>query len=124
MYITAREITPLPGRLQDTITAGTQLVQEMNQRFGSAMAASTEIGGNPNKLWVTGFWPALSDYQSFIESYMTDPELTGKMNMFSSFISEAQDQIGQGIRQPGEIKAFAQMHRGRIKSTHFQEGLE
>ena len=53
MYITAREVTPLPGRLQDTITAGTQLVQEMNQKFGSAMAASTEIGGNPNKLWVT-----------------------------------------------------------------------
>jgi len=124
MYITAREVIPLPGRLQDTITAGTQLVQEMNQKFGSAMAASTEIGGNPNKLWVTGFWPALSDYQSFIESYMTDPELTGKMNMFSSFISEAQDQIGQVIRQPGERKAFAQMHRGRIKSTHFQEGLE
>ncbi|MBG01636.1 MAG: hypothetical protein CL470_05120 [Acidimicrobiaceae bacterium] len=124
MYVTAREIIPLPGRLQDTIASGTQLIQEMNQRYGSAMATSTEIGGNPNKLWITGFWPALSDYQSFTESYMSDPELTQKMNMFSSFVSEVQDQIGQVIRQPGERKAFTQMHRGRIKNTHFEEGLE
>jgi len=124
MYITSREIIPLPGRLQDTIAIGTQMVGHMNQKYGSAMATSTELGGNPNKLWITGFWSSLSDYQSFVESYMSDQELAGTYNMFSSFVSEVQDQIGQVIRQPGERKAFAQMHRGRIKSTHFQEGLE
>ena len=38
MYITAREITPLPGRLQDTIAFGSELVGVMNNRHGSAMA--------------------------------------------------------------------------------------
>ena len=124
MYVTSREIVPLPGRLQETIAVGSQMIGVMNQKYGSAMATSTELGGNPNKLWITGFWSSLSDYQSFVESYMSDQELTGTFNMFSSFVGEVQDQIGQVIRQPGERKAFAQMHKGRIRHTHFQEGLE
>ena len=124
MYVTSREIVPLPGRLQETIAVGTQKIGVMNQKYGSAMATSTELGGNPNKLWITGFWSSLSDYQSFVESYMSDQELTGTFNMFASFVGEVQDQIGQVIRQPGERKAFAQMHKGRIRHTHFQEGLE
>jgi hypothetical protein len=124
MYVTAREITPLPGRLQDTISVGTQLIGEMNQKYGSAMATSSEIGGNPNKLWITGFWSTLDDYQSFTESYMSDPELVGTINLFTSFVSEVQDQIGQVLRQPGERKSFTQMHRGRVKSEHMHAGLD
>ena len=124
MYVTSREIVPLPGRLQETIAVGSQMIGVMNQKYGSAMATSTELGGNPNKLWITGFWSSLSDYQSFVESYMSDQELTGTFNMFSSFVGEVQDQIGQVIRQPGERKAFAQMHRGRVKSVNLHAGMD
>ena len=124
MYITAREITPLPGRLQDTIAFGSELVGVMNNRHGSAMAMSTELGGNPNKVWLTGFWQSLADYQTFTESYMADQQLTAAMNVSSSFIDETQDQIGQVIRQPGERKAFAQMHKGRVKSVNLHAGMD
>ena len=124
MYVTARELTPLPGQLQQTIAFGSELIGVMNSRFGSAMAMSTEIGGNPNKVWLTGFWEDLSSYQSFLENYMADQQMMSAISMSSSFIAEMQDQIGEVIRPPGERKAFAQMHRGRLKSDGVVEGME
>ena len=88
------------------------------------MAMSTEIGGDPNKIWLTGFWESLSDYQSFQESNMADQQIMAAINMSSSFIEDMKDQIGQIIRPPGERKAFAQMHRGRVKSVNLHAGME
>ena len=88
------------------------------------MTMSTEIGGTPNKVWLTGFWQSLDDYQSFLESYMTDQQMMAAISMSSSFMTSMEDQIGEVLRPPGERKAFGQMHRGRLKSTGVAEGTE
>ena len=124
MYVTSRELTPAPGQLQQTIAFASEIVGVMNSRYGSSMALSTEIGGDPNKVWLTGFWESLSDYQSFQESNMADQQIMAAINMSSSFIEEMKDQIGQIIRPTGERKAFAQMHRGRVKSVNLHTGVE
>ena len=124
MYVTSRELTPAPGQFQQTIAFGSEIVGVMNSRYGSSMAMSTEIGGDPNKIWLTGFWESLSDYQSFQESNMADQQIMAAINMSSSFIEDMKDQIGQIIRPPGERKAFAQMHRGRVKSVNLHAGME
>ena len=124
MYVTSRELTPAPGQFQQTIAFGSEIVGVMNSRYGSSMAMSTEIGGDPNKIWLTGFWESLSDYQSFQESNMADQQIMAAVNMSSSFIEDMKDQIGQIIRPPGERKAFAQMHRGRVKSVHLHAGMD
>ena len=124
MYVTSRELNPAPGQLQQTIAFASEIVGVMNSRYGSSMALSTEIGGDPNKVWLTGFWESLSDYQSFQESNMADQQIMAAINMSSSFIEEMKDQIGQIIRPPGERKAFAQMHRDRVKSVNLHAGME
>jgi len=124
MYVTAREMVPAPGEMQKTIAFGSEIVEVMNNRYGSAMAMSTEIGGSPNKVWLSGFWQSLDDYQSFLESYMADQQLMAAISMSTSFMTEMQDQIGEVLRPPGERKAFAQVHRGRLKSTGVAEGTE
>ena len=106
MYVTAREMIPAPGEMQKTIA------------FGS------EIVGVPNKVWLSGFWNSLDEYQSFLESYMSDQQMMAAINMSTSFMVDIQDQIGEILRPPGERKAFAQMHRGRLKSTGVAEGTE
>ena len=123
MYVTSRELIPAPGQFQQTIAFGSEIVGVMNSRYGSSMAMSTEIGGDPNKIWLTGFWESLSDYQSFQESNMADQQIMAAINMSSSFIEDMQDQIGQIIRPPGERKAFAQMHRGRV-SVNLHAGMD
>ena len=122
MYVTSRELTPAPGQFQQTIAFGSEIVGVMNSRYGSSM--STEIGGDPNKIWLTGFWESLSDYQSFQESNMADQQIMAAITMSSSFIKDMKDQIGQIIRPPGERKAFAQMHRGRVKSVNLHAGMD
>ena len=124
MYVTSRELTPAPGQFQQTVAFGSEIVGVMNSRYGSSMAMSTEIGGDPNKIWLTGFWESLSDYQSFQESTMVDQQIMAAINMSSSFIEDMKDQIGQIIRPPGERKAFAQMHRGRVKSVNLHAGMD
>ena len=124
MYVTAREMIPAPGEMQKTIAFGSEIVGVMNNRYGTAMAMSTEIGGVPNKVWLSGFWNSLDEYQSFLESYMSDQQMMAAINMSTSFMVDIQDQIGEILRPPGERKAFAQMHRGRLKSTGVAEGTE
>ena len=84
MYVTSRELTPTPGQLQQTIAFASEIVGVMNSRYGSSMALSTEIGGDPNKVWLTGFWESLSDYQSFQESNMADQQIMAAITMSSS----------------------------------------
>ena len=124
MYVTAREMIPAPGEMQKTIAFGSEIVGVMNNRYGTAMAMSTEIGGVPNKVWLSGFWNSLDEYQSFLESYMSDQQMMAAINMSTSFMVDIQDQIGEILRPPGERKAFAQMHRGRLKSTGVAEVTE
>ena len=124
MYVTGREMIPAAGEMQKTIAFGSEIVGVMNSRYGSAMTMSTEIGGTPNKVWLTGFWQSLDDYQSFLESYMTDQQMMAAISMSSSFMTSMEDQIGEVLRPPGERKAFGQMHRGRLKSTGVAEGTE
>ena len=124
MYVTAREMIPAPGEMQKTIAFGSEIVGVMNNRYGTAMAMSTEIGGVPNKVWLSGFWNSLDEYQSFLESYMSDQQMMAAINMSTSFMVDIQDQIGEILRPPGERKAFAQMHRGRLNSTGVAEGTE
>ena len=115
---------PAPGEMQKTIAFGSEIVGVMNNRYGTAMAMSTEIGGVPNKVWLSGFWNSLDEYQSFLESYMSDQQMMAAINMSTSFMVDIQDQIGEILRPPGERKAFAQMHRGRLNSTGVAEGTE
>ena len=124
MYVTAREMIPAPGEMQKTIAFGSEIVGVMNNRYGTAMAMSTEIGGVPNKVWLSGFWNSLDEYLSFLESYMSDQQMMDAIIMSTSFMVDIQDQIGEILRPPGERKAFAQMHRGRLKSTGVAEGTE
>ena len=124
MYVTGREMIPAAGEMQKPIAFGSEIVGVMNSRYGSAMTMSTEIGGTPNKVWLTGFWQSLDDYQSFLESYMTDQQMMAAISMSSSFMTSMEDQIGEVLRPPGERKAFGQMHRGRLKSTGVAEGTE
>ena len=59
MYVTGREIMPTQGRLQDAMAFVTTITSSMNEKFGSNLAVSMEVGGNPNKLWITAFWATL-----------------------------------------------------------------
>ena len=124
MYVTGREILPPTGRLQDALSFATMMTGLMNERLNSNLAVSVELGGNPNKLWITGFWATLADYQTFVEGYMSDPKFQVAMNTADSVVSEAQDQIGQVMRAPGERKQFAQMNTGRIRHTSYAKGIE
>lgn len=124
MYVTGREIIPTQGRLQDAMAFVTTMTGSMNEKFNSNLAVSMEVGGNPNKLWITAFWATLDDYQSFVEGYSADPTLQVGFNVADSVVAEAQDQIGQVMRAPGERKQFAQMNTGRIRHTRYAEGIE
>ena len=66
----------------------------------------------------------MGDYQTFVEGYMADPKIQVAFNTADSVVSEAQDQIGQILRAPGERKQFAQMNTGRIRHTRYAEGVE
>ena len=110
MYVTAREMIPAPGEMQKTIAFGSEIVGVMNNRYGTAMAMSTEIGGVPNKVWLSGFWNSLDEYQSFLESYMSDQQMMAAINMSTSFMVDIQDQIGEILRPPGERKALSLIH--------------
>ena len=66
----------------------------------------------------------MDDYQTFVEGYMADPKIQVAFNTADSVVSEAQDQIGQILRAPGERKQFAQMNTGRIRHTRYAEGIE
>ena len=111
MYVTGREIIPTTGRLQDALSFVTTITGSMNEKFNSNLAVSVELGGNPNKIWITGFWATMGDYQTFVEGYMADPKIQVAFNTADSVVSEAQDQIGQILRAPGERKQFAQMNK-------------
>jgi len=124
MYVTGREIIPTTGRLQDALSFVTTITGSMNEKFNSNLAVSVELGGNPNKIWITGFWATMGDYQTFVEGYMADPKIQVAFNTADSVVSEAQDQIGQILRAPGERKQFAQMNTGRIRHTRYAEGIE
>ena len=124
MYVTGREIIPTTGRLQDALSFVTTITGSMNEKFNSNLAVSVELGGNPNKIWITVFWATMDDYQTFVEGYMADPKIQVAFNTADSVVSEAQDQIGQILRAPGERKQFAQMNTGRIRHTRYAEGIE
>ena len=124
MYVTGREIIPTTGRLQDALSFVTTITGSMNEKFNSNLAVSVELGGNPNKIWITGFWATMDDYQTFVEGSMADPKIQVAFNTADSVVSEAQDQIGQILRAPGERKQFAQMNTGRIRHTRYAEGIE
>ena len=61
---------------------------------------------------------------ALVEGYSTDPTIQVGFNVADSVVAEAQDQIGQVMRAPGERKQFAQMNTGRIRHTRYAEGIE
>ena len=63
---------------------------------------------------IKALWKAIS----------TDPTIQVGFNVADSVVAEAQDQIGQVMRAPGERKQFAQMNTGRIRHTRYAEGIE
>ena len=66
----------------------------------------------------------MDDYQSLLEGIWLIQQIMAAVNMSDSVVAEAQDQIGQVMRAPGERKQFAQMNTGRIRHTRYAEGIE
>jgi len=124
MYVTGREVTVQNGRGPNAIGFASAVTASMNEQFGSMFAVSIEIGGPLNKLWITGFWQTLADYQTFVDGYMSDPKYQVAMGTADSVMADAQDQIGMVMRPPGERKEFAAMSTGRVKNTHLAQGVE
>ena len=124
MYVIGREVTVQNGRGPNAIGFASAVTAAMNEQFGSSLAVSIEIGGSLNKLWITGFWQTLDDYQSFIDGYLSDPKYQVAMGAADSVMADAQDQIGMVLRAPGERKEFAAMNTGRVKNTHMAQGVE
>ena len=124
MYVTGREITAHNGRLPNAIALASGMTATMNEQYGSSFGVSVEIGGSLNKLWISGFWQTLDEYQSFVDAYTADPKFQVAMGTVDSVMADGEDQIGMVLRAPGERKEFASMNTGRVKSTHLAQGIE
>ena len=119
MYVSARKITAVNGRMEDTTAFATMLTQRINEKLGSDLGLAIEVGGDPNVLWLNGRWESLGDFQKFNEAYYSDPQLVAAAAVTDSVASVTSDQINRIHRTPGDRNAFAVVSTGRIQMENF-----
>ena len=119
MYVSARKITAVNGRMEDTTAFATMLTQRINEKLGSDLGLAIEVGGDPNVLWLNGRWESLGDFQKFNEAYYADPQLVAAAAVTDSVASVTSDQINRIHRAPGDRNAFAVVSTGRIQMENF-----
>ena len=124
MFIAGRTLTAKSGRMADAISLTGSVLSTLNSKMGTDYSMHVDIGGDPNAIFLTTGFETLADYEQMRMSYMADQQLMAAISMSTSFMTEMQDQIGEVLRPPGERKAFAQVHQGRLKSTGVAEGTE
>ena len=97
----------------------------MNEKFGSNLAVSVKLEVTLTNFGLLVLGQQWMTIKPLSEGYMADPTNHGSNSMLqTSVVAEAQDQIGQVMRAPGERKQFAQMNTGRIRHTRYAEGIE
>lgn len=119
MYLTARSVRALSGRMGDLIEAATAVTGLLNDRVGADYALSMQIGGNPDLLTASASWETLGAYQAAREAYLADGELLGAITGMGELSAETSDLIARVLAAPGERSAFtslstANMHMPQI----------
>ncbi|MBF82674.1 MAG: hypothetical protein CL522_04690 [Actinobacteria bacterium] len=119
MYISARKITAADGRMADATAFAAMVTERMNEKFGTTLGLGTEIGGDPNAIWLNGRWESLGEYQAFMEGFFADQQFVTATSITDSVATISSDQINRIHRAPGERDAFAGVSTGRILASNF-----
>jgi hypothetical protein len=119
MYISARKLTAADGRMADATAFAAMVTERMNEKFGTTLGLGTEIGGDPNAIWLNGRWESLGEYQAFMESFFADQQFVTATSITDSVATISSDQINRIHRAPGERDAFAGVSTGRMLASNF-----
>ena len=119
MYISARKITAADGRMADATAFAAMVTERMNEKFGTTLGLGTEIGGDPNAIWLNGRWESLGEYQAFMEGFFADQQFVTATSITDSVAAISSDQIARVHRAPGDRDAFAGVSTGRILAGNF-----
>ncbi|MEC7878775.1 MAG: hypothetical protein VYE07_00975 [Actinomycetota bacterium] len=119
MYISARKITAANGRMADATAFAAMVTERMNEKFSTTLGLGTEIGGDPNAIWLNGRWESLGEYQAFMEGFFADQQFVTATSITDSVAAISSDQIARVHRAPGDRDAFAGVSTGRILAGNF-----
>ena len=79
----------------------------MNEKFGTTLGLGTEIGGDPNAIWLNGRWESLGEYQAFMEGFFADHGGVVRRGLFQQFLLP---------QFRGRINVWYYCHNKRFKS--------
>lgn len=123
MYISSRRVDAHNGKMGEALPIVSWVIGAINERHGGDMAASIEIGGNPNAISVTGTWESMGAYQAARASYLADAEIGGAINLAANVADMVEDRIAQVLRPPGERAEFSAVNFAEMDLTAIAEAI-
>jgi hypothetical protein len=107
MYMSFRQLTADPARLQDAVGFLSWVRDRINSEHGGSFGVAMNVGGNPSALSLASPWATLGAYEKAREGIMGDVELQSAIRMAAGIFTGSQDTIAQILKVPGPRKKWA-----------------
>ena len=123
MFMTMRRSQCASGRLAEVLELGIPLVHAINRKLGVGLAASLNIGGDPDVIGLSAGFATLGEFQAYRAALAADAELSAKAAEIAPMLNWSEDRIGRVLMAPGDRADFSILNQARMHMPRMAEAI-